>query len=49
MKYPTLLDACCSLIKRGFRWDADYNRFVRGSWHCRLILQNNGKCRTVSF
>lgn len=49
MTYPTLLDAACSLYRRGFRWNPDYERFDRGSWNVYLKLYKNGKCKTITL
>lgn len=49
MTYPTLFEAACSLYRRGFRWENDYERFTRGSWQVILKVFKNGKCKTVTF
>jgi len=48
MKHTTLLDAAAYLFRTGYRYDVEMERFVRGSWHARVIVQKNGKCRILS-
>lgn len=46
-RYDSLLDAAARLISRGYKWNADYQRFERSSWSAHLIIQRNGRCRVV--
>lgn len=49
MKFETLLDAVCHLVRSGYVYNTDYNQFRRGSWYARIAIQKNGKCHVVTF
>jgi hypothetical protein len=48
MRFETLLDAVAHLVRRGYVYNTDYNRFQRGSWYAHIQIQKNGKCRVVT-
>jgi HKD family nuclease len=48
MKFETLLDAVCHLVRSGYVYNTDYNQFRRNSRYATIIVQKNGKCRVIS-
>lgn len=49
MKFPNAFEAYCYLIRAGFRWNEDYQRFDRNSFNAKVIIQKNGKAKTISY
>lgn len=45
MTFATLLDAAAHLIRSGYRWNADYERFERDRWSAYLYPLKDGQCR----
>jgi len=49
MKFDTAFEAYCYLIRAGYVWNDDCQRFDRGSWNAKVIVQKNGKAKTISY